>query len=210
MFSRKLKPDERLLLERVEDLVRRTFDGLSADPPQPLEVLKVAVAIGAEVTEPVNPIVLSASALAYRFARGLVPDGPAGGFVGAAVVEAFLRSTNLSERERVQIVRAVSAIGSPEYCPAETVEERVVADAVAIEALGMMGILRAMRESPAGLGSFIRDERQRRKHRFDALHFDASREIAQTMFQQGDVFLKTVEKAYHASAARLADAALPV
>ncbi|MBI3890280.1 MAG: hypothetical protein HY303_01970 [Candidatus Wallbacteria bacterium] len=209
MFSRKLKPDEQALLQRIENLVHGSFRGGSADPPQAMEVLRIAVAVGAKVSEPVNPIVLTASALLYRLATGLVPPGPAGGFVGASVSEAFLRSTNLSERERVQIVRAVSAVASPEFCVPETAEERIVADAVDIEGFGMMGTLRALRLSDAGLGTFIKDERVRRKARFDALHFDASREIGQTIYQQGDVYLKTVEKAYHASASGLKDAALP-
>lgn len=209
MFKRKLKHDERATLATIETLVRQAGGGSPGDPPRALDVLKYATAIGMKVSDSVNPVVLTASALLQQVGSSHSSGGSAGAFLGASLVEVFLRSTNLSDSERVQIVRAVGAVTAPDLCPLESVEEKIVWDAVQIESFGMMGTLCAIRASTASLADTIRAERARRKSSYDKLHYEVSRTVGQPVFRQGDVFIKTVEQAYFASASDLKDLELP-
>lgn len=210
MFSRLLKPDEKALLVRMESFVRATTAGPLADPPQALEVVRLSVEIGKKVPEPVNPVVLIASSLLYQVGAGVLPSGEARGFLGASIVESFLLPTNLSQNDRVRIVQAISSVTNPGLCPPENIEERVVADAVQLESLGMIGVFRAVRALEGTLDAYIKAERPRRQKSFDGLFFEASRDLGRPIFRQGDVFLKTVEQAYLSCTSRLEDIALPV
>ncbi len=210
MFTRKLKPDEQNLLVQIENLVQATTEGPFKDPPQVLEVLKFAVAIGQKIPDPVNPMLLASAALLHEVGRGVLPGGTAGGLLGAAVVESFLRSTNLSDHERVQTLRSVTAVSAQEVCQLESPEERVLSDAIQLESCSMLGVLRDVRAARTSLADYIKSERVRRKLSFDKLYFDASREVGQPIYRQGEIFLKTVEQACYGATAKLKDVGLPV
>ena len=209
MFIRNLKPDELDLIHRVELFVSDSGKTRGRDASNVFEVVRLSVEIARRVPHPVHPLIVVLTAMLHDVGARLLGDGPLSGFVGASVAESFLRVTGVSDLERIQIVRAVAMAGSLSVMNAETVEEKLVADAQRLDRMGMVGLIRSLLVTDRPAEEFFRERVSACQSDFEGLHFDESRQIGEPLYSQSKILAESLEKIYRLRPVSLDQIVLP-
>lgn len=192
MFERDLTRKEFELITQIEEFVREKHrDEAGHDYSHVLAVTSYAIQIARTVPQDVNPFVLIVGALFHDLGRVNVQTGILHGLEGATLVGEYLGATWVSASDRAKILRIVARHTPTTMIPPESIEERIVYDADALDRLGLMGMLRGIMGKQGSTEAILENRIQKRLGDYDKLHFEASREIGEALHQET---LKVVER----------------
>ncbi|MDQ4075945.1 MAG: HD domain-containing protein [Chloroflexota bacterium] len=181
MFERNLTRKEVELIEQVEEFIREKHKADTGhDYSHVLAVTSYAIQIARSIREEVNPFILIVGALFHDLGRTTTHTGILHGIRGATFVEEWLNSTWVSPSDRETILRIVARHTPTTMIPPETIEERIVYDADALDRLGLNGMLRGIMGKQGSTEAILEDRMRKRLGDFGKLHFEASREIGQS------------------------------
>lgn len=185
MIERGVEPARVELLRRMEAFVRENHRAEGGhDASHVLAVTDYAIRVAREVDAPVDPFILVAGALFHDLGRIGAETALLHGLRGAALARTFLESTEVDGPELEAILRIVARHTPTTGIPPETVEERIVYDADALDRLGLMGMLRGLIGKRGSTGFIIEDRIQKRLGDYDRLHFDVSRRIGEALHRE--------------------------
>lgn len=185
MFERPLTRKEVELIEQIETFVRakhRHEEG--HDYSHVLAVTNYAIQIARAIPEEVNPFLLIVGALFHDLGRTTTHTGVLHGLRGATLVREYLSATWITPSDQEKILRIVARHTPTTMIPPETIEERIVYDADALDRLGLMGMLRGLMGKQGSTRAILEDRIQKRLGDFGKLHFEASRQIGQALHQE--------------------------
>lgn len=184
MFERPLTRKVELI-EQIETFVRakhRHEEG--HDYSHVLAVTNYAIQIARAIPEEVNPFLLIVGALFHDLGRTTTHTGVLHGLRGATLVREYLSATWITPSDQEKILRIVARHTPTTMIPPETIEERIVYDADALDRLGLMGMLRGLMGKQGSTRAILEDRIQKRLGDFGKLHFEASRQIGQALHQE--------------------------
>lgn len=185
MFERKLTRKEVELIEKIEDFIRaKHAHDTGHDYSHVLAVTAYAIQIAEAIEEEVNPFILIVGALFHDLGRTTTHTGILHGIRGATMVEEWLSSTWVNQSDREKILRIVARHTPTTMIPPETVEERIVYDADALDRLGVNGMLRGIMGKQGSTEAILEDRMRKRLGDFGKLHFEASRQIGEAKHQE--------------------------
>ncbi|MFW6137849.1 MAG: HD domain-containing protein [Spirochaetota bacterium] len=187
MFTRNLSEEEVYIIHKIESFVRDKHDNLQGhDYSHVIAVANYATEIARRIPEPVDPFVLICGALFHDIGRVGTMTGRLHGLRGATITEEYLRAIGIQEETRKQIVRIVVRHTKTSMLPPQTTAEKVVFDADDLDRLGLMGMLRGMMVGAVNrsMEEIIDNRLQKRKKDYERLHFQASRELGQGLYQE--------------------------
>ncbi len=187
MFTRNLDKKEIAVIHKIELYVRDKHDTLQGhDYSHVLAVTNYAIEIAKRIPDAVDPFVLICGALFHDIGRVGTQTGRLHGLRGAAIAGEYLRAIDIEDEIRERIVRIVVRHTETSMLPPETVAEKVVFDADDLDRLGLMGMLRGMMVGAASrsMEDIIENRLHKRKKDYDRLHFQASRELGRTLYEE--------------------------
>lgn len=176
VFARGLTDDEVQKLELMEEFVREKHEQTEGhDYSHVLEVTRHAIAIAEDVPEPVDPFILIAGALLHDIGRVESKYHYLHGLVGAAIIEELLHAMGVDRDDREKIERIVARHTPTTMVPPESVEEKIVFDADALERMGLMGMIRGVMGKTGSMAEILEHDLRKRARDWDRLHFEESR-----------------------------------
>ena len=182
MFARALQDHEVGSARSAEAFVRENHRGEGGhDHAHVLAVTDYALRIAEDSTESADPFVVVMGALFHDLGRIGVDSGVLHGLRGAAIAREWLQSTDVPGEVREQILRVIARHTPTTRIPPESVEERIVYDADALDRLGIMGMLRGLVGKLGSTESIIEDRIQKRLGDYDRLHFPVSRRMGEAL-----------------------------
>lgn len=182
MLERRLVADEVPLVRRAEGFVRDSHRGEGGhDHAHVLAVTDYAIRIAESTEEPADPLVVVLAALFHDLGRIGTDSGAMHGLKGAAVAREWLHSTEVADDVRDRILRAIVRHTPTTAIPPESVEERIVYDADALDRLGIMGMIRGLIGKRGSMAAIIEDRIAKRLGDYDRLHFDVSRRMGEEL-----------------------------
>ena len=187
MFTRNLSEEEVAIIRKMEVFIRDKHDILQGhDYSHILAVTNYAIEIAKRIPDPVDPFVLTCGSLFHDIGRVGTRTGRLHGLRGAAIAEEYLRAISIEDEIREQIVRVVVRHTETSMLPPETVIEKIVFDADDLDRLGLMGMLRGMMVGDVDLSmeNIINNRLEKRKKDYQRLHFQASRELGRTLYDE--------------------------
>ena len=187
MFTRNLNEDEVGIIGSIETFIRDKHDTSQGhDYSHVLAVTRYAIEIAKQIPDPVDPFVLICGALFHDIGRVGTKTGRLHGLRGATITEEYLKTIDIEDEIREQIVRIVVRHTETSMLPPETVAERVVYDADDLDRLGWMGMLRGMMVGAAdrSMEDIIENRLEKRKKDYDRLYFQASRELGRELYEE--------------------------
>ena len=180
------------------------------DATHVLTVTDYAIRIADEIDEPVEPFILIAGALFHDLGRIGYETGELHGLRGAMLGGQFLESVDVPPEEREAILRIIARHTATTGVPPETIEERVVFDADALDRLGVMGMLRGLMGKRGSTQFIIEDRIRKRMGDYDRLHFVVSRRIGEALHRDTVDVVERFRRALSEEARRLAQIRWPV
>jgi len=145
MFERNLTRREVELIQQIEEFVREKHRHEQGhDYSHVLAVTDFAIHIAEAIPEEVNPFILIVGSLFHDLGRVGTHTGVLHGLRGATLAREYLTATWVSPSDREKILRIVARHTPTTMIPPESVEERIVSDADALDRLGLMGMLRGL------------------------------------------------------------------
>ena len=187
MFTRNLSEEEVAIIHKMEVFVRDKHDTLQGhDYSHIIAVTNYAIEIAKRIPDPVDPFVLICGALLHDIGRVGTKTGRLHGLRGATITEEYLRAIGIEDEIREQIVRVVVRHTETSMLPPETIIEKVVFDADDLDRLGLMGMLRGMMvgDVDQSMEGIIENRLKKRKRDYQRLHFQASRELGRTLYEE--------------------------
>lgn len=195
MLLRELTTKEVKLLQKVDTFVRdkhATCEG--HDYSHVLEVAKNAIKIAERIPYPVDPFVLICGALFHDLGRVDQISGILHGLRGAALVEQFLKASEIDKETGKRVVRIVICHTPTSYMPPETVEEKIVYDADTLDRFGWVGLLRGIIGKRGSLEDIIEKVIIKRGEDYDKLLFEESREIGYESHEETLFFIQKLKR----------------
>jgi uncharacterized protein len=185
VFARPLTGDEVRMIELLEDFVREKHEHTEGhDYSHVLEVTRHSIAIAERLAEPVDPFVLIAGALLHDVGRVESDYHGLHGLIGAAIIEELLHALGVDEDDREKIERVVARHTPTTKIPPQSVEEKIVFDADALERMGLMGLIRGVMGKKGSMAEILEYDLRKRAADWDKLHFDASRERGEHLWME--------------------------
>lgn len=211
MFERKLTHREVALIHQIETFIREKHCHQEGhDTSHVLTVTDYTIQIAKAIPEGVNPFVLIVSALFHDLGRINADTGILHGLEGAALVREYLNCAWVSSDDLEEIVRIIARHTPTTKIPPETVEERVIFDADALDRLGMIGMLRGLMGKRGSTAGILRDRMQKRLRDYGKLHFEASRQIGEPLQQETLDIVARFRNALESQAQAVANTPWPV
>jgi HD superfamily phosphodiesterase len=195
-FVRKLSNDEKAVLKRLEKFVKHAHaESDSHDYAHVLTVTKYAIDIALNIDEVIDPFVCIAGALLHDIGKTTPTYAHIHGLLGGALAEEFLDGLKLERDKTEAISRIVVRHTMTSMIPPETTEEKIVADADTLDRLGLMGLLRGfMGKTGESMDEIMNRYMNKRKHDFEKLHFEYSKQIGDTLQDELMEFMIKVEE----------------
>jgi hypothetical protein len=106
------------------------------------------------------------------------------GLRGANIAREYLEAIGVSPGIRNKITRIVARHTPTTQQAPETIEEKIVYDADAVDRLGLMGMLRGLMAKKGSTQDILQDRIQKRLSDYGKLHFEASRCIGEKLYQE--------------------------
>jgi len=197
MFIRNLSEEEVAIIRKMEVFIRDKHDILQGhDYSHIIAVTNYAIEIAKRIPDPVDPFVLICGALFHDVGRIGTRTGRLHGLRGATIAEEYLRAISIEDEIREQIVRVVVRHTETSMLPPETVIEKIVFDADDLDRLGLMGMLRGMMVGDVDLSmeNIINNRLKKRKKDYQRLHFQASRELGRTLYDETLQLIDFIQK----------------
>ena len=182
MLERRLTADELRLARRAEAFARDNHkDEGGHDHAHILAVTDYAIRIAEQTDEPADPLVVVLGALFHDLGRIGAETGAMHGLRGAAIAREWLHATDVDGATTERILRAIARHTPTTAIPPETVEERIVFDADALDRLGIMGMIRGLIGKRGSTEFIIEDRIAKRLGDYGRLHFEVSRRIGEAL-----------------------------
>ena len=182
MLERRLSADEVRLVRRAEAFARENHkDQGGHDHAHILAVTDYAIRIAEQSDAPADPLVIVLGALFHDLGRIGAETSAMHGLKGAAIAREWLHSTDVDADMCQRILHAIARHTPTTGIPPETVEERIVFDADALDRLGIMGMIRGLIGKRGSTGFIIEDRIAKRLGDYDRLHFGVSRRIGEAL-----------------------------
>jgi uncharacterized protein len=182
MFERRLSSAERDLVRRAEAFARKSHRGEGGhDDSHVLAVTDYALRIGERADAAADPFVVVMGALFHDLGRVGTDTGQLHGLRGAALAREWLHSADVGAPVREDILRVIARHTPTTAIPPDTIEERIVFDADALDRLGIMGMLRGLMGKRGSTEHIIEDRIQKRLGDYDRLHLDVSKRMGEAL-----------------------------
>jgi putative nucleotidyltransferase with HDIG domain len=185
MFERNLTRKEFEIVQQIEGFVRekhRREEG--HDYSHVLAVTDYAIEIAQAIPEEVDAFVVICGALFHDIGRVGTHTGTLHGLRGSTIAREYLEAIGVSPDIRDKITRIVARHTPTTRQAPETIEEKVVYDADAVDRLGLMGMLRGLMGKEGSTQDILQDRIQKRLADYGKLHFEASRRIGEKLHQE--------------------------
>ena len=185
MFERNLTRKEFEIIQQIEGFVRekhRREEG--HDYSHVLAVTDYVIEIAQAIPEEVDAFVVICGALFHDIGRVGTHTGTLHGLRGATIAREYLEAIGISPDIRDKITRIVARHTPTTRQAPETIEEKIVYDAVAVDRLGLMGMLRGLMGKEGSTQNILQDRIQKRLADYGKLHFEASRRIGEKLHQE--------------------------
>jgi len=182
MFERKLTRKEVELIKEIEAFIKdKHSQAQGHDHSHVLQVTRYAIQIAEAIPDEVNPFVLICGALLHDIGRIGTITGVLHGLRGATIADEYLESTWVSSDVRKKISRIVTRHTPTSMMPPQSVEEKIIYDADALDRLGLMGMLRGIMGKSGSIEDILTDRMQKRAGDYDKLHFEESQRIGERL-----------------------------
>jgi len=182
MFERKLTRREVELIQKIEAFIKdKHSQAQGHDHSHILQVTRYAVQIAETIPDEVNPFILICAALFHDIGRIGTVTGVLHGLRGATIADEYLESTWVSADVRKKISRIITRHTPTSMIPPQSIEEKIIYDADALDRLGLMGMLRGIMGKSGSIESILTDRMQRRAGDYDKLYFEESQRIGERL-----------------------------
>jgi len=182
MFERKLTRKEVELIKEIETFIKdKHSQAQGHDYSHVLQVTRYAIQIAEAIPDEVNPFVLICAALFHDIGRIGTITGVLHGLRGATIADEYLESTWVSADIRKKISRIITRHTPTSMIPPQSVEEKIIYDADALDRLGLMGMLRGIMGKRGSIESILTDRMQKREDDYDKLYFEESQRIGEQL-----------------------------
>ncbi|MBN1412855.1 MAG: HD domain-containing protein [Spirochaetales bacterium] len=210
MFARKLTKKEVDLIYVVREFIEEKHsESEGHDYSHVLEVARYSIDIAERLEDKVDPFVLIMGALFHDIGRVGAPSGALHGLVGGSITESFLQTSWVDKETIHKIVRIVVRHTETSKLPPQTVEEKIVYDADALDRLGLMGMLRGIMGKPGSIREILENRMEKRKKDFDRLNFKVSEELGRTLYQETLLLIKLIGTSLNKRIHNIEDLKLP-
>ncbi|MFW9915319.1 MAG: HD domain-containing protein [Candidatus Thorarchaeota archaeon] len=178
VFSRSLTKEERTILERMQEFVRRQHaHSNSHDYAHVFQVVRHSIMIGNGIEDEADPFVVVAGALLHDIGKTTDIFTEFHGLFGGSIAEEYLDGIAIDAELRDRICRVVIRHTPTSGIPPETTEEKIVYDADTLDRLGLMGLLRGFIGKVGSMEEILTKYMERRAFDYDKLNYEISREI---------------------------------
>ncbi|MFW9802574.1 MAG: HD domain-containing protein [Candidatus Thorarchaeota archaeon] len=206
VFSRTLTSKELKMLLQMQEFVKKAHaESDSHDYSHVFTVCRYAIEIAKNIDEKVDPFVCIAGALLHDIGKTNRVFAHIHGLLGGTLAEEFLDGLQVNEKLRDTIARVVVRHTPSSNIPPVTPEEKIVYDADTLDRLGLMGLLRGFIGKAGSMENILTKYMEKRKHDYDKLNFEFSRELGDSLHQELLEFLFVVEDRLGARMASIED-----
>lgn len=206
VFARMLTEKELKMLLQMQEFVREAHaQSDSHDYSHVFTVCRYAIEIAKNIDKKVDPFVCIAGALMHDIGKTNRVFSHIHGLFGGTLAEEFLDGLNVDEKVRDTITRVVVRHTPSSKIPPVTPEEKIVYDADTLDRLGLMGLLRGFIGKTGSMESIMTKYMEKRKHDYDKLNYEVSRELGDSLHQELLEFLFVVEDRLGARMASIED-----
>jgi uncharacterized protein len=182
MFKRKLTHKEVKLIKEIETFIKdKHGQAQGHDYSHVLQVTRYAIQIAEAIPDEVDPFVLICAALFHDIGRIGTITEVLHGLRGAAIADEYLESTWVSADVRKKISRIITRHTPTSMIPPQSIEEKIIYDADALDRLGLMGMLRGIMGKSGSIEDILTDRMQKRADDYDKLYFEASQRIGEQL-----------------------------
>lgn len=211
MFERKLTRKEVELIKEIETFVKdKHSQAQGHDHSHVLQVTRYAIQIAEAIPDEVNPFILIGAALFHDIGRIGTITGVLHGLRGATIADEYFESTWVSADVRKKISRIVTRHTPTSMIPPQSIEEKIIYDADALDRLGLMGMLRGIMGKSGSIGSILTDRMQKRVGDYDKLYFEESQRMGERLQAKTVQVIKSFREALDKRAAQIAHIEWPV
>ena len=195
MFSRSLTKNEKEILLRIQDFVRRCHaKSDSHDYSHVFMVTRTSIMIAKQINKPVDPFVVIAGALLHDIGKTTSNFSDFHGLFGGSIAEEYLDGIELKKSTRDKICRVVIRHTPTSGMPPITPEEKVVYDADTLDRLGLMGLLRGFIGKEGSMQEILETYLNSRQSDYDKLNYEYSRELGMMGNQELEGFSAVIQK----------------
>lgn len=195
VFKRKLGKEEVVVIEKVVKFVEFMHRGSEGhDYSHILEVAKHSINIAKRIKEPVDPFVLICGALLHDIGRIGSQAPELHGIDGGSRAEEFLESLIDDDYIIKKITRIVVRHSPKSMISPETVEEKVVYDADALDRLGVIGMIRGVMDKKGSIQEILDHKIKSRLNDYYKLHFEASKKLGKHLHEQTLIMARSLQK----------------
>jgi putative nucleotidyltransferase with HDIG domain len=185
MFERDLTRKEFEIIQQIEGFIREKHRHEEGhDYSHVLAVTDYAIEIARTIPEEVDPFTVICGALFHDVGRVGTHTGILHGLRGATIAREYLEAIGVSPDIRDKITRIVTRHTPTSRQAPETIEEKIVYDADAVDRLGLMGMLRGLMAKKGSTQDILQDRIQKRLGDYGKLHFEASRRIGEKLHEE--------------------------
>jgi len=211
MFERKLTRKEVELIKEIEAFIKdKHSQAQGHDHSHVLQVTRYAIQIAEAIPDEVNPFVLICGALLHDIGRIGTITGVLHGLRGATIADEYLESTWVSSDIRKKISRIVTRHTPSSMMPPQSVEEKIIYDADALDRLGLMGMLRGIMGKSGSIEDILTDRMQKRAGDYDKLYFEESQRIGKRLQAKTVKVIQSFREALDKRAEQIAHIEWPV
>lgn len=195
MFSRSLTKNEKEILLRIQDFVRRCHaKSDSHDYSHVFMVTRTSIMIAKQINKPVDPFVVIAGALLHDIGKTTSIFSDFHGLFGGSIAEEYLDGIELKKSTRDKICRVVIRHTPTSGIPPITPEEKVVYDADTLDRLGLMGLLRGFIGKEGSMQQILETYLNSRQSDYDKLNYEYSKELGMMGNQELEGFSAVIQK----------------
>jgi uncharacterized protein len=211
MFERKLTRKEVELIQEIETFIKdKHRKAQGHDHSHILQVTRYAIQIAEAIPDEVNPFILICAALFHDIGRIGTITGMLHGLRGATIADEYLESTWVSADVRKEISRIITRHTPTSMIPPQSIEEKIIYDADALDRLGLMGMLRGIMGKRGSIQSILTDRMQKRAGDYDKLHFEESQRIGEQLQAKTVKVIQSFREALDQRAEQIAHIEWPV
>ena len=211
MFLRKLTEKEVALINKIIQFIEQKHSGSEGhDYSHVLEVARYSIQIAERISDKVEPFILIVGALFHDIGRVDAPSGQLHGLLGGGIAEEFLKTTWVEAETIHKICRIVVRHTPTSMLPPESVEEKIVFDADALDRLGLMGMLRGIMGKEGSIREILENRLEKRKKDFSLLHFKESEELGRALYKETLLLIKLIHNSLERRIQNIEDLNLPV
>ncbi|MHA2295997.1 MAG: HD domain-containing protein [Candidatus Hodarchaeales archaeon] len=195
MFTRSLTLEEKEILLRIQDFVKRCHAiSDSHDYSHVFVVTRTAIQISKNIDDYADPFVVIAGALLHDIGKTNSTFANFHGLFGGSIAEEFLEGIEIDPSVANRICRVVIRHTPTSGIPPLASEEKIVYDADTLDRLGLMGLLRGFIGKEGSMQGILEKYMERRKRDYDKLNYDYSRELGMGQAQELDGFSALIQK----------------